>query len=359
MTKIPKILFIARDDGGCGYFRCYQPAQHLKRSGLADAEYILRTPTPEQLLGADLVILQEMGSVNGANLATFCLENKIPFMLEFDDFIQHVSPRNLGGHMAWNPSTLYTHRAMEAARKATAVQVSTPQLAREYFPYNNTIFVIPNYLDKELWDNPPVKRPDGKMRIGWMGGNAHADDLFMVSKVIEKIVKEYKGKVIFETMGMTRQELGGVFKLDIQNEPCIKCGHEGELHHYPGEALQQYPLILASKGWDLAIAPVIDNSFGNCKSDLKIKEYAAAGLPMAASPVVPYREAASNGAQVLLARTFDEWYNAIKELIEDPKKRADIARANREWIGKYWIQDNAKAMFEVYRQVIVKSGKQV
>ena len=354
MNKIPKILFIARDDGGCGFFRCFQPAQYLKRSGLADAEYILRTPTLEQLLSADLVVLQELGNVNSANLAQLCLENEIPFMVEFDDFIHHVSPRNFGGYPAWNPSTLFVYRAMETARQATALQVSTPQLAREYFPYNAKIFVMPNYLDKEAWANPVTKRPDRKIRIGWMGGNAHADDLFMVSKVIQKIVKEYDGKVIFETLGMTRQELAGVFNLNVQNDSCIKCGYEGELHHHPGESLKQYPLILASLGWDIGIAPVIDNSFGNCKSDLKIKEYSAIGLPTVASPVVAYREAVDDGAQVLLARTFDEWYNAIKSLIEDPKRREDIARSNREWVGRYWIQDNVKNIFEVYRQIIAK-----
>lgn len=352
--KIPKILFIARDDGGCGLFRCLQPAKFLKRSGLADAEYILRTPTPEQLLSADLVVLQELGSTNGTKLSEFCRENKIPFMVEFDDFVHHVSPRNSGGFGAWNPGTLYVHRTMETARQAVALQVSTNQLAREYFPYNPLIYMVPNFLDQEQWDMARTKRQDDKIRIGWMGGNAHADDLLMVAKVLNKIVKEYKGKVVFETMGMMPHELAGIFDMKVQNESCPSCGFEGELHHYPGESLKDYPLVLASKGWDLAIAPVIDNSFGNCKSDLKIKEYAAVGLPIVASPVVPYREAADNGAQLIFARTFDEWYTGIKELIENQTKRDDMARSNREWVKQYWIQDNVKNIFEVYRQVIAR-----
>lgn len=349
-----KILFVARDDGGCGFFRCFQPGDHLKRSGLMDVEAVLKHPTEAQLMDADLVIMQESGSVEASNMANFMVKNKIPFMMEFDDFVHHVSPNNHAGYMAWNPSTLFLHRSMEMTRKAVGVTVSTNQLARELFPYNSAIFVIPNYLDKEVWDQPVVRRTDDKIRIGWCGGNAHADDLKMISKVLDKLIKEYKGKVIFETMGMTAQELAGVFPMKSQNDTCPSCGYEGELHHHPGESLQNYPTVLASKGWDIAVAPVINNAFGNAKSDLKIKEYSAVGIPIVASPVQPYREASVDNAQIHFAETFSEWYNQLKDLIENPEKRAQISRQNKEWVSKYWIQDNVSKIAEVYQQVIMQ-----
>ena len=347
------ILFVARDLGGCGFFRCEQPAKFLQRSGLANAKSVLNKPSKEELLQSDLVILQDSGSQEGANIVRFMVENKIPFLTEYDDFVQHISPRNEGGYLAWNPSTLFVHRSMEASRKAIGISVSTPVLAREYFPYNPLIYVVPNYLDRDKWDNPIVRRQDDKIRIGWCGGNAHADDLLMISKVIEKLTKEYDGKVIFETMGMTRKELAGVFPMPAtSSDPCSKCDFEGTLHHHPGESLEDYPMTLCSKGWDIAVAPVIDNSFGNAKSDLKIKEYAAAGIPIVASPIAPYREAQLSGAEISLCRTFDEWYQALKTLIDSPELRDSAVRKNREWIQKYWIQDRISELFEVYEQTI-------
>lgn len=350
-----KILWVSRDDGGCGFFRCQQPAEFIKRMGLADTEVVLQNPSHAQLMGADLVIMQEMGSVNSTDIARFCVEHKIPYVMEFDDFVQHVSPRNLGGYGAWNPSTLYVHRAMEVSRAAFAIQVSTNQLAREYFPYNPTIFVVPNYLDQELWNNPKTKRDDKKIRIGWFGGNAHADDLHTISLVLEKIVTEFKGKVVFETMGMTAQELHGVFPMRDFKETCPSCGFEGDIHHYPGESLRDYPMTMASKGWDIAVAPVINNAFGNCKSALKVMEYAAGGLPIVASPVVPYREAASSGAAVLFAETYEEWYNQLRLLIKKPKLREEMAAKNKEWISKHWIQENARGIFGLYEQIMIRA----
>jgi glycosyltransferase involved in cell wall biosynthesis len=353
MNKTYNILFVARDDGGCGFFRCQQPATFLNRAGLAEAHHVLRNPTPEQLMNADLVIMQDSGSVESANMAKFMMQNNIPFMTEYDDFVHHVSPHNLGGYGAWNPSTLFLHRSMEMTKKAVGMTVSTPQLGREYFPYNNNIFIVPNYLDQDVWGNQPlVKKNDDKIRIGWCGGNAHADDLKMISLVLEKIVKKYNGKVIFETMGMTRKELAGVFPMPAHNDLCPSCGFEGELHHYPGESLTDYPIAVASKGWDIALAPVINNSFNNCKSDLKIKEYSALGLPIIASPIVPYVAAAQSGSAVIFADSFDEWYNKIVDLIENPDKRTEIGRKNKEWMSQYWIQDNIYKIFEVYKQVI-------
>lgn len=355
-NRIPRILFIARDDGGCGFFRCVQPATFIQRAGLAETKVILNVAPEADLLWADLVVMQEMGSVNASNIAQFLLKNRIPYMTEFDDFLHHVSPRNTSGYPAWNPGTLYVHRAMEMTRTAMGVTVSTNQLAREYFPYNPTVYVVPNYLDEEKWTNPLTKHNDGKVRIGWCGGNAHGDDLKMVAGVLHKVVKEAKGKVIFETMGMTKQELRGVFPFDEFSASCPHCGYEGELHHYPGEDLNQYSMALAGKGWDIAIAPVIENSFGNAKSDLKIKEYAATGYPTVASPVMPYREAALNGADIRFAGTFEEWYTNLKDLIKHPEKREDMARANKEWIKQYWIQNNTERIFEVYAQVLQKAA---
>ncbi len=351
--RLPNILFVARDDGGCGFYRCQQPAAFLTRAGLANATSVLKDPTREQLLAADLVIMQEMGSMEAGEMVRFMTENHIPFMSEFDDFIHHISPHNIHGYAGWNPSTLYVHRSMEQVRRSNGMTVSTPQLAREYFPYNPFIYVIPNYLDKDRWDIPLARKADGKIRIGWCGGNAHGDDLHMVSGVLDRIVKEHDGKVVFETMGMTRQELAGAFPMaPTSADPCPSCGFEGTLHHFPGEAQQDFPQALASHGWDIVIAPVINNSFGNCKSDLKVKEYSALGYPVIASDVMPYREAKKNGAPIMLADGYDDWYNKITDLINDREKRENMGRRGKQWAEQNWIQDRIFEIFDVYKAMI-------
>ena len=356
--ELPTALFVMRDKGGCGFYRCTQPATHLKTRGLMNTIVDFKIATKKHILQADIVIFQETGSSKAIEAMNFAIASQKPVVVECDDFLHHVSPNNKGGYGCWNPGTLFLHRFVQAMGKANAMIVSTPQLAREYFPYNPNIYVIPNFLNEDKWDNPQTKQQDGYLRIGWAGANAHGDDLKMIVKVIEKIIHEHKDKVKFETMGMMKQELQNIFvNLEEFYETCPKCNYQGDSKTWNPETLDNYPLVLASHGWDIALAPVINNSFGNTKSDLKLKEYAATGFPVVASDVVAYREAKENGCDVLLANTFNEWYNSIKELINNPEKRDKMVKHNKDWISKHWIGENISIYAETFKQVIANHKK--
>jgi len=311
----------------------------------------VQTTTPEHVMMADLVVIQSPGSPELMEAMNFARHHKKPVIVEIDDFVHSVSPNN-PGYAAWNPATLFLHRFVTGFIKANACTVSTPQLAREYFPLNNKIFVLPNYLDKNKWDLSQTKTNDGIIRIGWAGGNAHTDDLKMIAPVIERIAKEYKNKVKFETMGLTHKELKDTFKLAQFADICPNCDYQGEYRGFMGESLDNYPQMLASHGWDIAIAPVVDTAFNNAKSDLKLKEYSAVGFPIVASKVTPYEEAKESGCDVLLAKDHNDWYNSIKTLIENAEKRREMATNNKEWVSKYWIDDNITKYQEIYLDVI-------
>lgn len=350
--NLPTALYVIRDDGGCGFYRCLQPALALRRHGLFNTITDMKTTTPEHILQADVVIFQEIGSLASIEAMDFALKNGKAVITESDDFLHVVSPNN-PGYASWNPGTLFLFRAMKQMEGAHGVTVSTPQLAREYFPYNKNIFVLPNYLSQDKWELPLTKKTDGIIRIGWAGGNAHTDDLKMIAPVIEKIIKEYKGKVKFETMGLSKGELDGAFShLEEFHETCPKCSYQGESVTWSGETLDNYPLVLSSHGWDLAVAPVVNTAFNNAKSDLKLKEYSAVHVPMVASNVQPYRDAKADGCQVTLADNFKEWYNGIKKLIEDAQLRDKIATENKKWVSGYWVDENIRKYADVYLQVI-------
>lgn len=356
--NIPTALFVVRDKGGCGYYRCFQPAAFLRTRGLMNTIVDFKETSREHILQADIVIFQETGSNKSVEAMNFAKENKKPVVIELDDEIRTISPHNEGGYGAWNPGSLFIYRFTQQVIGANAMIVSTPQLAREFFPYNKSIYVLPNFLNENKWSNNQVKKPDGYLRIGWAGGNAHLDDLKLISKVIEKIVKEYKGKVKFETMGMIKKELGDTFTaLEEFHETCPKCNYQGESVTWGGESLENYPLVLASHGWDIVLAPIVNTSFNCAKSDLKLKEYAATGYPIVASAVTPYIEAKEDGCDVLLAKTFDEWYSYIKELIDNPEKREQMVRNNKEWVAKKWIADNITLYADAFKQIIEKNNK--
>lgn len=349
--SLKTVLFVLRDMGGCGFYRCLQPAMYLRKRGLMNTITDVQNTTPEHLLQADLVVLQSPGSQKTSEIMNFCIQNNKPFIVEIDDYLNGVSPNNPGYH-AWRPESLYLTRFLNCATKANAMIVTTDQLAREYGLYNHNMFVVPNYLNENKWDLHQTKKNDGIIRIGWAGGNAHVDDLKMISPVIQKLVSEYKGKLKFETMGLMKSELKDTFPMIEFDGVCPSCNFQGEIETWGGEQLDNFPQVLASHGWDIAVAPVIDNAFNNAKSDLKMKEYSAVGFPIVASSVTPYEEAQRSGCDVLLARTYEDWYNSLKQLIENADRRREMVVKNSEWVKQFWIEDNVTKYHEIFMQVI-------
>jgi len=58
-----------------------------------------------------------------------------------------------------------------------------------------------------------------------------------------------------------------------------------------------------------------------------------------------------------LAKTFDEWYNYIKELIDNPERRAEMVKHNKNWVSNKWIADNITLYHSAFIQIIEKNKK--
>jgi glycosyltransferase involved in cell wall biosynthesis len=94
--------------------------------------------------------------------------------------------------------------------------------------------------------------------------------------------------------------------------------------------------------WSIGIAPLIDDTFNRSKSNIKWLEYTMKHIPTVASNVEPYRSI-KHGVTGILCDTPEQWYVALKELIEDSKLRDRLAENSYKEIKKNWQYDkNAK-----------------
>ena len=75
--------------------------------------------------------------------------------------------------------------------------------------------------------------------------------------------------------------------------------------------------------FDIGVAPLIDNEFNRCKSNLRWLEWSALGVPTVASRVVPFQCIRPN-IDGYLAKNEKEWYTNLRALIEIPKLRERI-----------------------------------
>ena len=189
-----------------------------------------------------------------------------------------------------------------------------------------TVSVIPNYFEpdqesasRRLLDAKTKTgfSGDGRVTIGYFSGTpTHNRDLAVASPAIARLLAA-DPMVNLRIVGFLDKS--------------------GPLAAFPGRVelvpLQDYlnlQRVIAEV--DINIAPLQDNPFTNCKSELKFFEAAAVGVWTIATPTYTFRNAIKDGETGRLARAH-EWDACLAEavaLVRDPSRYKPIALATAE-----------------------------
>ncbi|MDO8186643.1 hypothetical protein Q5424_16075 [Conexibacter sp. JD483] len=174
--------------------------------------------------------------------------------------------------------------------------------------------VIDNRLPDRFLD-VPTPEPD-RLTIGWHGFVEHMADYEALGlrEVFERLLDKQPHIQLF-TIGL---DLG----LDDD-----RYGWTDWVH------FEQLTKKLAS--FDLGLAPIVDNAFNRSRSNCKVREYAAAGVPWLASPVGPYQRLGKEEGGKLVAD--GDWYQEIEQALKSPFKRSRAARRAKAWAKRETI----------------------
>ena len=92
--------------------------------------------------------------------------------------------------------------------------------------------------------------------------------------------------------------------------------------------------------WDIALVPLENSPFNQCKSELKFIELAVLGLPGVYSDICVYNTVVEDGINGFLASNEDEWIKKIEMLILDKNLRKTIRQnALNKVLADYIIED--------------------
>jgi glycosyltransferase involved in cell wall biosynthesis len=212
-------------------------------------------------------------------------------------------------------------RVREALALCHRLIVTTPALAELYGPLVDAVHIIPNRLEKSLWNNiaPPQRRENRRRpRVGWAGAPQHQGDL----AVINEVVAELAGEVDWVFFGML--------------PPGCET-HVREFH--PPVPFTAYPEKLAALDLDIAIAPLEINLFNEAKSNLRLLDYGFLGLPVVCTDIAPYRD--GNPPVIRVANTPAAWRNAIRALVANPAERTRLGQALRQCVcADYLLEEH-------------------
>lgn len=112
----------------------------------------------------------------------------------------------------------------------------------------------------------------------------------------------------------------------------------------PWQAYDDLPGQLAR--CDIAIAPLADVSFNQTRSNVKLKEYAALGVPWLASPVGDYAWMGEQHGGRLVAD--GDWASALHTLIVDERARQRLAVAGRRWAAEENVLEHVGELEQLF-----------
>ncbi len=361
-------IFFSINHSGCAWWRARQPAEMIKKLGLAEVEIFSqydsdRNDITRILEWCDMVVAQSPAGVDSVALSVEYQKMGKVVVADYDDLVYSCSPFNpayktLGtknvrvkdvegkDHDLWKDGekgfsikdNYCRMRAQEDLFKVVdGVSVTNELLRDEYIKQNSylagKVEVIPNSIDFNLFRAFP-KKDTGKIRIGWVTSSSHLNEIWIVKNVMKRIFEKYGNKVVFIQQG------------DIHELQKVFTPEQFEFHNFVDLGI--YPLKFASLNLDIGICPLVDDEFNRHKSQLKWSEYASMKIPAVCSDLPPY-DCVEDGKTGYLAKTEDDFFNKLCLLIDSKELRDNIGHnAYEKNLKDFNLETNAHKWVNFY-----------
>lgn len=310
----PVALVHPADLFGCGHYRVMQPFLAMKEAGLVEGVIStgLMHVTDLERYNPDTIILQrQIGDERLEAMRRMKYFSNAFKVYELDDYLPNLPLKSV--FRAGMPKDILRslRKGLEFVDRFV---VSTDALADAFAGLHSEIVVMENRLPLTWWGELQTQRNQGrKPRVGWAGGGSHTGDLELIADVVRDLADE----VEWVFFGMCPDKL----------RPHIHEFHEGV-------AIEDYPRKLASLNLDLGLAPLEMNLFNECKSNLRLLEYGACGIPVICTDIRPYQ----NDFSVTRVRNrYKEWVDAIRMHLEDLDETARIGDALKAKVHNEWM----------------------
>jgi len=244
---------------------------------------------------------------------------RVPVLYDIDDLIFDIRyahqigdtiGRSLGSSEEWDWWLGYIGRLGLTLQLCDGAITTNSFLAKHitaFAPWMS-VKVIPNFLNqmqcaisRAIYERKSLSgfRRDDRVHIGYFSGtNTHGKDFRVAAGALSRLLDRNKG-IHLHLVGSVEP-------------PEHLSRHAERLHSYP---VQDFVNLQRLQGRvEIVVAPLQDNVFTNCKSELKYYEAAIVGTVVIASPIFAFREAISDGETGFLAHPH-EWDSKLDHVL--------------------------------------------
>lgn len=290
-------------------------------------------------------------------------------------------------------------RIVDNIKVSKYVTTTTEIFAKVIAIYNKNVFILPNAINP---DEPQFKEPtmeSDRVRIGWLGGSSHLNDLLLLNKSFDKV--DYLNKKMqfvlcgFDTRGTITEinkDTGEQRTRNIRPEETVWVSYEKiftqnyrniskeykdflysfKEEPWSNELNEPYlrvwtkPVTSYAKNYskfDVSLAPIKDHLFNKVKSQLKVIEAGFYKKALIASDFGPYTidlknafdKGKFNDGNALLVDDKNNnlnWAKYIEKLVKNPNFVKDLGERLYETVkDKYNLNNVTKDRAEFYKTI--------
>lgn len=318
---------------GSQYWRLEDPFKYLRQQGI-DAQVSREGITQKVAEEADIYVLQSCVDKEGIALLYEYQQTKgKKIVVDADDYpwLNDDNPHLIEHKITQAPEVI--QRTMEVADLVTT---TNEYLADKLRKFAKRVDILPNYMDMDRWDLPKLKNTSQTVRIGWAGSYTHFDDFQQLVEPLRRICQEFPQVQLVFVGDLRLKELFPGLPVE-----CI-----------PGVSFEAWPRRLHGLRLDIGLAPLLDTEFNRCKSNIKWQEYSIAKVPGVYSYTV-YHHRSFEPQFGLIAKTPDQWYQCIKNLIVSPALSEDISSNAYGQVKRFHsLEKNAVKWKKAYESIL-------
>lgn len=265
-----------------------------------------------------------------SNIVVQAINSNIPVVFETDDNYFDISFKD--GEPVYKPCD--NNDLKEIIEFADITIVYSDQMEHLSKKFSERVYQIKPY---QITPSKLIEPGDSNI-IGFMGTLKKDIDFTPVVPALKRIMAEYP-EICVEFIGYIPKAMIG----------------NPRVSHY--DFITEYDKFINFfwiRKWLIALAPLADNAFNNSKTNNKYREYAAAGYAGIYSAVEPYKQCVKNRESGLLVKnTAEEWYSAIKLLLEDKTLRIDIVKkAFADVYSNYPFEQHCLKKFDLIKNLL-------
>jgi glycosyltransferase involved in cell wall biosynthesis len=207
----------------------------------------------------------------------------------------------------------YGRRTFRVAHWSNVVHAGNSYLRERLAKYNPATIRFPMTMETDRY---PLKsaRAVGPVTVGWIGSPSTTVYLRQKASVFRELIRRHGDHIAFHFVGTQDYDLGDI-------------GPHGRLSAWDPERE-----LADLHGFDIGIMPMDDSEWSKGRCGTKMLQYMAVGVPAVCSPQGSALETIENGRNGLIARTDEEWVEAISELVRDRSARRAIGVAGRDTV---------------------------